>query len=228
MPIRPAVGSRDRAALDEVLQLSDPFAGRRQDARLQEAAERGQDDGGHHRRHGQTIQADAAGLGGRDLVGLGQQAEDDQRRDQHRDRRDLVENLQDQIAVVLEHDGAGNVVSKDVVDPFRQVRDDVDGDAGEQDQADDACEPAHHVAIQQVGKAQPHTRQPQHHVRARRRWGRPSEGACLRAAPPPRPPTCRQRQVTAEPAVEGRRKQGAVVVAPRQQEDPESGEQQVG
>ena len=104
---------------------------------------------GHgHNRNDQPVQADPRGLDGDNLAVAVHHAEGDQRRNQHRQRRNVVEHAGRQVQQVRAHDGKRNVVAQNVAYQVEEGEDDHQKHKSGQHQSEHAGEFAQDVLVQ--------------------------------------------------------------------------------
>ena len=102
-------------------------------------------------RHGQPVQADAAGFHGRDLVVLGENAESDQHRHQHADGRRVEDQLRRQKEQISEHARHRDVVLHDVAQQIEERVDVRHQHEADQQQPEPEQEAFQNVAVHHLG-----------------------------------------------------------------------------
>ncbi len=80
----------------------------------------GEDQTGNQQRKREAIEADAAGLEGGDFIVLAEDAKGDERGDKRGERRELVDEIGNQKAEIVDDDEEGNAVAGDVVEELEE------------------------------------------------------------------------------------------------------------
>src|SRR6202008_2929321 len=75
---------------------------------------------GEEQRQGEAIEADAAGLEGHNFVCLAENTEGAQRGDESGERRELVNEIRNQEAEIVDDDQKRDTVARDVVEQFEE------------------------------------------------------------------------------------------------------------
>ena len=141
-----------RTALDDVAQRLLPAVGLGQIVLVEEEQADGQDRGDGDDGNDQPVEADAGGLHGDDLAVAIEHAEGDQRGNEHRQRRDLVEHAGRQVDQVVAHRGQRDVVAQDVAHQIEEGEDDHEQHKAGQHHEEHADELAHDVLVQNARK----------------------------------------------------------------------------
>ena len=100
----------------------------------------------------QPVEADAGGLDGDDFAVAVEHAEGDQRSNEHRQRRDLVEHAGRKVQQILADDGESNVIAQDVAHQIEEGEDDHEQHEAGQNEQKHADEFAQDVLVEDARK----------------------------------------------------------------------------
>ena len=117
--LRAGVGLRG-LALDLVAQRVLALVGVGEIGVVENEKRAGENDAGEKQREREPVEADAAGLEGDDFVVFAEDAEGDERGDESGERRELVDEIGNQEAKIIDDDEERDAVARDVVEQFEE------------------------------------------------------------------------------------------------------------
>ncbi len=113
----------------------------------------GQQHAGEEERQGDAVDADATGFEGHNFVVLAEDTQSDQNGHQRAERRELVEQIRDQIAEVIDNNHKRNVVAGDIVEKLEEGEGLEEQDESAHDEGEVVEKPAEHVDINDTWNA---------------------------------------------------------------------------
>ena len=107
----------------------------------------GESEAGKEKRNGEAIEADAAGFEGNDFVVFAKDSESDENGDESAKRRELVDEIGDQVAEIVDDYEERDVMPGDIVEELEEGKDFEEEDEGGQDDGEVVEEAAEQVDI---------------------------------------------------------------------------------